>query len=148
MTRKHVHEEEFSVSPQQAFGLLITPSSIREWWGADRVIVLPEAGGIWMAAWGDTEDSPDYVTAFTISEYEPPQRILFTDAKYTASGEKLPFEMEMTTEFLIEETDNGCTIKVVQDGFPDDPAADDYYTACEKGWSDTYAGIRRFVSSE
>ncbi len=127
--------------------MLVTPSAIREWWGANRAIVIPEAGGIWMAAWGANEDRPDYVTAFTISQFEPPHRILFSDAKYKAGGEELPFEMDMQTEFLISETPEGCELKVVQDGFPDDPAADEYYAACEKGWTDTFSGIRRFVES-
>ena len=145
MARKHVHEEEFPVSVEDAFDLLVTPSAIRKWWGADRAVVLAEQGGVWAAAWGEDEDSPDYISIFTMAEYEPPNRILFTDAKYTASGEKLPFEMDMTTEFVVSATDAGSSIKVIQDGFPEDPSADEYYAACEKGWTDTFAGIRSFL---
>ncbi|MDH3491997.1 MAG: SRPBCC domain-containing protein [Acidobacteriota bacterium] len=148
MTRKHIHEEEFEVPIEKAFALLITPSAIRDWWGADRAIVMPEKGGIWVAAWGEDEDSPAYVSAFTMAEYDPPRRILFTDAKYTASGQKLPFEMNMTTEFLFETTAKGSKIKVIQDGFPVDPAADEFYAACEKGWKDTFMGIRRHLDSK
>jgi uncharacterized protein YndB with AHSA1/START domain len=148
MTRKHIHKEIFSIGLEKAFELLITPSAIREWWGADRAIVLPEKDGIWMAAWGKNEDAPDYVTAFTMSEYEPPNRILFTDAKYTAGGDKLPFDMDMSTEFLISAVDGGVEIRVIQDGFPLDATADEYYSACEKGWKDTFAGIRKFIDDE
>jgi uncharacterized protein YndB with AHSA1/START domain len=143
MTRQHIHEEEFGVSKEEMFELLVTPSLICKWWGAARAIVIPEVGGIWMAAWGEDEDSPDYITAFTMSEFEPPRRILFTDAKYTAGGEKLPFEADIVAEFEVSESLNGCSLKVVQDGFPTDPAADEYYAACETGWKDTFAGIRR-----
>lgn len=148
MTRKHTHTELFSIGLEKAFELLITPSAIRNWWGADRAIVMPEKDGIWMAAWGKNEDAPDYVTAFTMSEYEPPNRILFTDAKYTAGGDKLPFDMDMSTEFRLTAVDGGVEITVIQDGFPLDSSADEYYVACEKGWKDTFAGIRKFIDGE
>ncbi len=145
MTRKHIHEEEFPIPPAEMFEMLITPSSIRQWWGASRAIVIPEKGGIWMAAWGADEDAPDYISAFTMSEYDPPARILFTDAKYTAGGEKLPFDAEITAEFIVADHPAGCTLKVVQDGFPVDPVADEFVAACETGWKDTFAGIRRTI---
>jgi uncharacterized protein YndB with AHSA1/START domain len=49
-------------SQAAVFRLLLTPSAIREWWGVSRDIVTPEQGGIWVAAWGEDEDDPDYVT--------------------------------------------------------------------------------------
>lgn len=147
MTRKHVHEEEFGISSEEMFDLLITPSLIRKWWGASRAIVMPEKDGIWMAAWGEDEDSPEYISAFTMSEFDPPRRLLFTDAKYTAGGEKLPFDAVITAEFLVNENEKGCSLKVIQDGFPLEPAADEFYAACEKGWKDTFAGIRRLIET-
>ena len=145
MTRSHEHQEDFDISSEEMFKLLITPSLICKWWGAARAIVQPEKNGIWMAAWGADEDAPDYITAFTMTEYEPPRRILFTDAKYTAGGEKLPFNADITAEFIVNDTQNGCSFRVIQKGFPTDPAADEYYAACEKGWVDTFAGIRRTI---
>jgi uncharacterized protein YndB with AHSA1/START domain len=58
-TRKHIHEEIFHVDPETLFALLHTPSAIRRWWGASRVIVDPKSGGVWVGLWGE-EDSPDY----------------------------------------------------------------------------------------
>jgi len=146
MTRSHEHQEDFDISKDEMFKLLITPSLICKWWGAARAIVLPEKNGIWMAAWGADEDTPDYITAFTMSEYEPPRRILFTDAKYSARGEKLPFDAVITAEFIVDEAEGGCSLMVKQDGFPSEPAADEYYAACEKGWVDTFEGIRRTIN--
>ena len=65
-TRKHIHLEEFQASPERLFSLLVTPSSIREWWSAARAIVIPETAGIWAAAWGDDEDAPEYIAVATI----------------------------------------------------------------------------------
>jgi uncharacterized protein YndB with AHSA1/START domain len=145
-TRKHVHEEFFTVDPETLFAILHTPSAIRAWWGASRAIVLAENNGIWVAAWGD-EDEPDYISIFTIKEFEPPGRILFTDGKYFAKTGPPPFEMKMTTEFIVEPTPTGSILRVVQDGFPADKIADDFYAACDTGWRNTFAGIRKYLSN-
>ena len=147
-TRKHIHEEEFPVSQEEMFGILIKPSAIRKWWGASRAIVLAEENGIWAGTWGDDEDNPDYISTFTISEFEPPKRILFDDAKYFPKDGGLPFEAKITAEFIVEKTDSGCKLRVVQDGFPKDSGADDYYNACETGWKNTFEGIRKYLSDK
>ncbi len=144
--RKHAHKEEFPVSTGEMFEILCRPTAICIWWGASRAIVLPKKEGIWTAAWGEDPDKPDYISAFTIEEYEPPRRILFTDAKYFSKSGDLPFEASISAEFIVEPKDPGCTLEVIQDGFPADPIADDYYAACETGWKNTFEGIRKYLS--
>lgn len=61
--RQHIHEEVFPATPEQLFALLHTPSAIRGWWGAARAIILPKEGGVWIGAWGEDEDLPDYITS-------------------------------------------------------------------------------------
>ncbi len=116
-TRKHVHRLEFASSPEQLIHLLITPSSIRQWWGAARAIVIPERGGIWAAAWGEDEDKPDYITVATIRSLEPPYRLVLADYRYFAPSEALPFTAEFVTEFAVLRIKGGGTLQVTQDGF-------------------------------
>lgn len=145
-TRKHIHEEELPASPERVFALLHTPSAIRQWWSAARAIVLAQPGGVWMAAWGEHEDDPDYITVATIAAFEPPRRILFTDYKYYAKSGALPFQANFTTEFTIEPRAHGALLRVCQDGFPCEPIADAFYAGCEVGWRNTFEGIRRFLT--
>jgi uncharacterized protein YndB with AHSA1/START domain len=149
MTRRHVHEEEFAASPERLFALLLTPSDIRGWWGAARAVVVPESGGFWAAAWGDDEDDPDYVTVATLAEVEPPRRLLMVDYRYRARAGPLPFAADFRTELTVEPVaGGGARLRVVQDGFPDAPAADAFYAACDTGWRSTFAGIRRHLERE
>jgi hypothetical protein len=53
----------------------------------------------------------------------------------------------MSTEFLVQPTATGCQLRVVQDGFPCDAIADDFYQACDVDWRNTFAGIRRFLGA-
>lgn len=146
MTRTHVHAEVFSVPPEELFALLLRPSAIRAWWGAARAVVTPVPGGTWAAAWGDDEDDPDYVTIATLTELDPPRKVVMADYRYHSKGGPLPFEADFVTTFEVEAAEGGAQLRVTQDGFPDGPEADGFLTGCEQGWTDTFAGIRRFLA--
>lgn len=146
-TREHVHEETFAVPPERLFALLHTPSAIRQWWGVARAVVMPEPGGIWAAAWGDAEDDPDYVTVATIREFDPPRRMVLTNYRYRARTGQLPFEADFVTEFRVVPHPRGSALRVSQAGFPVGPEADEFYAGCEKGWRDTFAGIRKYLDA-
>jgi uncharacterized protein YndB with AHSA1/START domain len=144
-TRTHVHEEAFSASPERVFSILHTPSAIRKWWGATRAIVIPREGGLWAAIWGE-EDEPDSITTATMSVFDPPRRIVFSNYSYAAKGAPLPFAAEFETEFTIRVAKDKSTIlRVAQSGFPLDTGADEFYAACDRGWRDTFAGIRKYL---
>jgi uncharacterized protein YndB with AHSA1/START domain len=145
-TRKHVHEEVFPVPAERVFALLHTPSAIRRWWGAARVVVLPEPGGVWAATWGDAEDDPDYITVATIRAFEPPRRLVLADYRYRARTGPLPFAAEFVTEFFVRPHTDGSVLRVTQDGFPVGSEADAFYAGCVKGWCDTFEGIRQYLS--
>lgn len=146
MPRSHHAQIDLPVSPEEAFAALITPSAVRSWWSASRVIVVPEEGGMWMATWGGEEDAPDYVSGATLSTFEPPRRLVMSNMKYIAHTGRLPFEADLPTEFTIEPTDSGCRLHVHQTGFPDDPIADEHYHGCEIGWEQTLASLKAFLS--
>lgn len=145
-TRKLVHEEILPAPADRVFALLHVPSAIRQWWGVARAVVMAQPGGIWAAAWGESEDDPDYITAATIREFDPPHRLCLTDYRYRAKTGPLPFAAEFVTEFLVRPHPDGAILRVTQDGFPAGPEADDFYAACETGWRNTFAGIRRYLA--
>lgn len=145
-TRKHEHEAVFPVSPERLFALLHATSAIRAWWGAARAVVLAQPGGVWAAAWGAGEDDPEYVTAATIREFDPPRRMVLCDYRYRARTGPLPFAADFVTEFLVLPHPEGAILCVTQDGFPIGCEADAFYAACEQGWRDTFAGIRRYLA--
>ncbi len=147
-TRKHVHQIELAVAPEVVFTILVRPSAIRNWWFANRAIVLAREDGTWAAAWGEAEDDPDYITTATIKVFDPPSRLVLSDFKYYAKDEPLPFEADFETEFIVIPAGEGSILQVSQDGFPADAVADKFYAACEKGWHDTFESIRRYFAEK
>src|SRR5262245_62080354 len=146
-TRAHTHEIELAARPEDVFALLVTPSAIRGWWSAARAVVIPRAGGTWAAAWGADEDRPEYVTVASIEVYEPPRRLVLADYRCAPRSGPLPFEADVSTEFTVERAPAGARLRVRQDGFPVDAVADEFYRGCERGWRDTFDGIRRYLAS-
>jgi hypothetical protein len=71
--------------------------------------------------------------------------LIFTDGRFLAKAGQAPFEMNMTTEFIIEPMAGGCMLRVVHDGFPTDKAADEFYEACVLGWMNSFEGIRKYL---
>jgi hypothetical protein len=83
-----------------------------------------------------------------MSVFDPPKRIVMSDFEYFARSGPLPFAANLTSEFTVIPIGPGQTsLRVVQDGFPMDSVADEFYAGCEVGWRDTFAGIRRYLSS-
>ena len=145
MPRKHVHEESFRAPADRLFELLITPSLVRQWWNASRVIIHAEPGGFWVAAWGD-EDAPDYVGAYDVAAIERPRRLVLVNSRYHARHDApLPFESDFTVTFEVIPDGDGSRLRVTQDGFPDEAAADAFLAACVTGWTETFKGIRKVV---
>lgn len=143
--RKVTHQIEVPASPQNVFKILHTPSAIRRWWSASSAIVIAKADGLWCATWGEKEDDPDYISASTIKIFDPPRRMLLADPKYFAKSGALPFKPEMTIEFIVEPAPSGSLLKVIQDKFPADPIADEFYAGCVVGWKNTFDAIKKFV---
>jgi uncharacterized protein YndB with AHSA1/START domain len=145
-TRSHVHTEVLDATPEQAFDLLVTPSAIRQWWGASCAVVDAREGGVWAAVWG-SEDDPDYISTATLVEFDPPRQLAMKYGKYYAKSDPLPFEFAANalTIFTIEPNGEGCSLRVEQTGFPCETIADDFYAACEAGWKNTFSGIREYL---
>ncbi len=147
-TRSHTHEESFDVAAERMFDLLITPSAIRQWWGASRAIVDARKDGIWTASWGE-EDDPDFISSATLVEFDPPRRMSMKFGHYYAKSGSLPFKFadDALASFEIETADDGCILRAEQTGFPCEPAADEFFAACELGWKNTFLGIRQYIAN-
>lgn len=146
-TRSLAHEIELPHAPQRAFALLHTPSDVRAWWCAARVVIVPQVGGVWSAAWGESEDDPDYVAGARIAVFDPPRRLVLDRPFYHARSGPLPFEVHFETEFTVEARPGGCVLRVGQYGFPADPEADAFFAACDLGWQATLKCIRGHLDS-
>ena len=143
-TRREELAEPFGVSPERMFEILITPSAIRTWYGASKAVVDPRKGGSWITAWGDEDDDAEYINAFKILEFDPPNRMLLGSGKYIA-GRAWPIMTDITTELIVEPLPTGCILRIVQELTPAEPLLTDYFDACIAGWQNSFEGIRNYL---
>lgn len=146
-TRSHQISRQFDHPPSEVFAALITPSQLRGWWSVSRAIVIPQAGGIWCATWGDDEDTPDYISSATIKVFEPDRKLVLSDYQYVSPEGGLPFEADFKTTFEIQSHNDGSEMTITQTGFPADPSADDYYAGCETGWKQSLDALEQFLNA-
>ncbi|HSL23506.1 MAG TPA: SRPBCC domain-containing protein [Vicinamibacterales bacterium] len=146
-TRSISRELELPLDAEATFALLHTPSAIRVWWSAARAVVAPRAGGIWVATWGPNEDAPEYTTAARILVWDPPRRLRLGQFEYyTADRVAPPFIAALETAFSVRSKGERSILRVHQTGFPSASMADDFFSACERGWAATFEGIARYVA--
>jgi hypothetical protein len=71
--------------------------------------------------------------------------MVLADYRSKSKDGPLPFQARFETEFLVERRTNGASLRVTQSGFPDESIADAFYAACERGWRETFVGLRRHL---
>lgn len=143
---REIHKEiSVNADADEVFNALITPSLIREWWGAHSAVVLAEPDGIVAIAWGDDEDDPDYLTVSRITLFEPPSSLQLSDYRYRSRNGALPFDNDLPVMFTVVPNDEYTILRVHQSGFPAEESADIYYDGCVKGWTDTLASIKKVL---
>ncbi len=147
-TRIIQHSVRIKASAKVVFNALITPSLIKQWWYVHSAIVVPEEGGVYALAWGESIDRPDYVTVSRLSEYVFGQKLSMQYESYFSPHGGLPFEAELVAHFTLEEEGAETILAVRQTGIPADAVADDFYEGTLKGWETTLLSLKIVAEDE
>lgn len=140
-------KEIFSCTPQALFDALHTPSSVRAWWHADRIIVIPREGGVFTAAWGEHEDDPIHVSSGTYEVFAPPHKIVMVDLKYYAqTGPSMP-DAPISITYDISPHPEGAQLKLTHAGFPEEGEGDAYFEGCVQGWKMSLDSLRSYLAA-
>ena len=138
-------EEDFACTPQELFHALHTPSALRSWWNADRVIIIPRKNGMFAAAWGEHEDDPEYVSSGVYKVYSPPRKSIIEDFRYYTKSDPIDFENLMSITYEVTPSNMGCRLLLTHTGFPDTSNADAYFDACVQGWIMSLKSLRSYL---
>lgn len=141
------YREIFRCSPTRLFEALHTPSQIRIWWGASKVIVIPQPNGAFAATWGENEDDPDYAVTSVLSTYDPPTRSVMTDSRYYAKAGPLGFDSDYAIEYRVTAHEQGALLHLTHTGIPSIPEADEYFAGCDVGWRQCLANLHELLGA-
>ncbi|MCY3628415.1 MAG: SRPBCC domain-containing protein [Bacteroidota bacterium] len=137
--------ENFACTPQELFDALHTPSALRSWWNANRVIIIPRTNGMYSAAWGEDEDDPEYVSSGIYRVYDPPYKSVIEDFRYYAKSDPADFEGLMSITYEITARNSEAHLQLTHTGIPEGDEADAYFEACTIGWVETLKNLKKYV---
>ena len=139
-TRSQWHEIELPATPVAVFNLLLNPKAIRGRWGSVSAVAT-ELDGLWVIAWGERENDPNYVAGAKIRAFESPRRVALAYEYCRAKTGQLPYGAALAAEFTIQKITAGSVLRVTQSGFPPQGQSDGFYEACGQGWRAALQGI-------
>ena len=142
-TRSQWHEIELPATPVAVFNLLISPKAIRGRWGSVSAVVT-ELDGLWVIAWGERENDPNFVAGARIRAFESPRRVALAYEYCRAKTGQLPYGPTMTAEFTIQKTQVGALLRVTHAGIPQDANA--YFESAGEGWRAMLQGIAAILA--
>lgn len=148
MSRKINKEIRINRNGSEVFSALVTPSLIKEWWGASQAIVVPDEDGVFALSWGKNPDKPDYVAAATISEFKPHVKLSLSNYTYLADNEYLPFKAKFKLRFRIQCEEKYCVLKLEHSGFPNKSQANKFYSDCDQDWDEALESLKTLVERE
>ena len=147
-TRDIEHSIRIKASAKVVFNALVTPSLIKQWWYVQTAIVMPELGGVYALAWGESIDRPDYLTVSRLTEYEFGKKLSMTYESYYSPHGNLPFDAQLVASLTLHEEEGETIVKVLQTGIPADAIADEFYEGTVKGWETTMLSLKNVVEDE
>lgn len=105
-------EREFIVqaTPEVVFDVLSSPEHIKEWWGADAVLV-PAPGATGELAWDDRAQ----VSPLTVVEADPPRTFSFRWVYDEGASPGVGNSFLVT--FTLRPSDAGTVVRLVETGF-------------------------------
>jgi len=137
---------EIKSSKDKVFAALITPSQIIQWWQASSALVVARKDGLFAVRWGGNEDDPDYISAASITRFNPPQFIRLENFIYYVKGQPEENIEDLPAEFRIKEKSAGAVeLEIYQAGFPSDQP--DFMENCRKGWQDVLIALKKLLKN-
>lgn len=113
-------------------------------WLADGAVVGRRVGGNWGLGWyADEESDAGYHVFGTFELYEPGERLVVRDLRFsTPEGESWE-GMRLTVRFEAE--DGGTRVTVSQEGIGEGPSWDGYAAGLGPGWERSLADLRGWL---
>lgn len=137
-------EIEISKSPQEVVDQFLSVEGMCTWWGADRGLIMPEVGGIWVMAWNVSKYGFMYVSTGVISKYEPAKSLVISH--YTNLNPEHPNFGPMTLSIECQPKNNGALLKLVQDGYQEStPSWNVYYEATVQCWPRVLNDLKTYL---
>lgn len=118
--------------PSAVFKALIEPEKLKDWWGVERCLIQPIAGGAYVLTWHVSQFGFGYVSTGQIAEIVPDQVLRVANYIYLNPEREILGPMELT--FRLKNLSGQCEVSVVQDNYQQGTDWDWYFSAVNEAW--------------
>jgi Activator of Hsp90 ATPase homolog 1-like protein len=129
------------LSPLATLQQFLAVEAMQRWWGVARGLVEPRIGGVWALGWDVSPQGYRYVTTGIIAAYRPEKELRIDQLVYFNPDRSVLGPMRLKFEVVPEQ--QGCRLKVSQDGYLTGGDWDWYYDAVSQGWPMALELLRR-----
>ena len=135
---------DINAKPEIILPAFLRQDHLRAWWGVERSLVEPKAGGIYTLVWGIGEQGIKYISTGIIAELIPSEYLMIRNLVYLCPDKKVLGPMELEID-LIANDDNMTKVGVVQSGYQYGGDWDWYYDAVIKSWPPTLESLKKYL---
>ncbi len=128
---------------ERAFEAFVSVHDLLHWM-ADGAVIGKRPGGNWSLGWyADPDSDAGYSSMGTIETYEPGARLVVGSLVFgTPEGDEFG-PMRLTVSF--DEVPEGTQVTVMQEGFGEGPAWDDYRSQLGTGWERMLSDLKGWL---
>lgn len=134
-----------AVPPERALSAFLDEKMLRNWWGVEKCLVEPRAGGLYTLLWGVSEQGIRYVSTGVIKTLQPSRLLEVGDYLYL-NAERPPLG-PLTLSVSAQPAKGGCVLTITQGPYPEGRGEhwDWYYDAVHNAWPLVIERIKTFL---
>ena len=135
---------EINARPEKILPAFLNQEHLKVWWGVERSLIEPKAGGVYTLAWNISEQGIKFISTGVIEELIPGEYLMIKNFVYLNPDKKILGPMELEID-LIETGDNLTKVGVIQSGYKYGGDWDWYYDAVVKAWPQTLELLKNYL---
>ena len=135
---------EINARPEKILPAFLNQEHLKVWWGVERSLIEPKAGGVYTLAWNISEQGIKFISTGVIEELIPGEYLMIKNFVYLNPEKKILGPMELEID-LIETGDNLTKVGVIQSGYKYGGDWDWYYDAVVKAWPQTLELLKNYL---
>lgn len=135
---------EINAKPGNILPAFLRQDHLRIWWGVDRSLIEPKAGGLYTLAWEISEQGIKNISTGIVTELIPSEYLMIKNLVYMNPGKKILGPMELEID-LMAHNEKTTKVGVVQSGFQYGGDWDWYYNSAGEAWPKTLDLLKKYL---
>ena len=136
---------EINARPDKILPAFLRQEHLQTWWGVERSLIEPKAGGVYTLAWGISENGIRYISTGIISELIPAEYLMVRNFIYLNPEKKILGPMELEIDLIAGDHTEITKVGVVQSGYQYGDDWDWYYNAVVQAWPQTLEKLKKYI---